>query len=219
MMALVFLAACSGKDEAQASVATEVVVRDSIGELVSRVRATDRLYTSEYLVHKLVSYDDVLRLRGSLLGKKYDVRLPQGDRKVLIPVDAVIKGYIDFDGFSKDNVKVDSGRVTVILPDPAVELTSTKIDHHNIKEFVSLTRKSFTQAELSELERQGRAVIVASIPQMGIVDDARRSAYDVIAPMLVAMGYSPDNITIEFRTRFTPEDYANTIIRLDTNLK
>lgn len=219
MMALIFLAACSGKDEAQAPAATEVVARDSIGELVSRVRATDRLYTSEYQVHKLVSFDDVMRLRGSILGKKYDVRLPQGDRKVLIPVDAVIKGYIDFEGFSKDNVKVDSGRVTVILPDPAVELTSTKIDHRNIKEFVSLTRMSFTQAELSELERQGRAVIVASIPQMGIVDDARRSAYDVIAPMLMAMGYSPENITIEFRTRFTPEDYANKIIRLDTNLK
>lgn len=219
MMALIFLAACSGKDETQAPVATEVVARDSIGELVSRVRATDRLYTSEYQVHKLVSFDDVMRLRGSILGKKYDVRLPQGDRKVLIPVDAVIKGYIDFEGFSKDNVKVDSGRVTVILPDPAVELTSTKIDHHNIKEFVSLTRMSFTQAELSELERQGRAVIVASIPQMGIVDDARRSAYDVIAPMLMAMGYVAEDITIEFSARFTPEDYANKIIRLDTNLK
>lgn len=219
-VALITSGACSGSDDnAQADDLAETEPRDSIGELVSRVRATDRLYTSEYQVHKLVSFDDVRRLRGSLLGKKFDVRLPQGDRKVLIPVDAVIKGYIDFSGFSSDNVRIDSGRVTVILPDPDIELTSTKIDHRNIKEFTSYGRPSFTAAELSMIEKQGRAAIVASIPQMGIVDDTRRSAYNIIVPMLTAMGYEPGNITVEFRKDFSRNDYYNSILILDNNLK
>lgn len=219
MLALISVTACTGEEETTATVTPEVAVTDTIGEIISSVRATNRLYTSEYQIHKLISYDDVRRLKGSLWGRKFNVRLPQGDRKVLIPVDAVIKGYIDFNGFSRDNVKVDSTGITVILPDPVVEMTSSKIDHHNIKEYTSVTRPSFTAAELSLLEKQGRAAIIASIPQMGIVDDARRSAFDILVPMLTSMGYSPERIKVEFRSDFSARDYEDRIIRIDSQLK
>lgn len=223
-VAVIICGACSGNGgnaPAEAADVTSAVEsqRDSIGELITRVRATDRLYTSEYQVHKLVSYDDVRRLQGSVLGRKFDLRLPQGERKVLIPVDAVIKGYIDFSGFSPDNVRIDSGRVTVILPDPEVELTSTKIDHRNIKEYTSYTRQSFSASELSELEQQGRAAIIASIPQMGVIDDTRLSAYRMLVPMLATMGYEPGRITVEFSKDFSREEYYNRILQLDKNLR
>lgn len=212
MLGLISLAACSDGEKAAEPEVAETVTTDSIGELVSRVRGSSRLYSSEYQVRKLVSYDDVRRLKGSVFGQKFDIRLPQGDRKVLIPVEAVIKGYVDFGDFSKDNVRIDSGRVTVILPDPVVEVTSTKIDHENIKEYVSFTRPAFSQAELSMIEKQGRASIVAAIPRMGILDDTRRSASDMIWPMLMAMGYEPEAVSVIFRSDFTPEEYADRIV-------
>lgn len=219
MIALISVTACTGKEDIPEAVSPQVAVTDTIGEIISSVRATNRLYTSEYQIHKLISYDDVRRLKGTLLGRKFNVRLPQGDRKVLIPVDAVIKGYIDFNGFSRDNVKVDSNGITVILPDPVVEMTSSKIDHHNIKEYTSMARPSFTAAELSLLEKQGRAAIIAAIPQMSIVEDARRSAFDILMPMLTSMGYAPQQIKVEFRSDFTIRDYEDRIIRIDSQLK
>lgn len=173
---------------------------DTLQVLVTQIQQCSRLYTAEYQIHKIVTHDDVLRLQGQLTGQDYDVSLPLlGDRKIAIPIDATLKAYIDFDGFSAENVERDGTKITITLPDPKVKLTSTKVDHRNVKKYVALLRSDFTDQELTSYERQGRAAIIAAIPETGIVESARQNAARTLIPMMMQMGFSEQDITITFR--------------------
>ncbi len=179
---------------------------DTVPALIVQIRKHSRLYTAEYNVHKIVTHDDVMRLKGNLLGAAFDVKMPVGDRKIAIPMDARLKAYIDFSGFSEKNIERSEGKITVVLPDPKVTLTSTRIDRKNIKEYVSLTRSRFTDAEMSGYERQGRAAIIAAIPEMGIIETARENAARILVPMISQMGYDEKDITVTFRKEFDAAD-------------
>jgi len=129
---------------------------DTIPALIMQVKQTSRLYTAEYNIRKIVTHDDVIRLKGTLFNKDFDMPVPIGDRKIAIPMNAKLKAYIDFSEFSEKNIERNGNKITIILPDPRVTLTGSKIDQKNIKEFVSLTRSYFSDAEMSDYERQGR---------------------------------------------------------------
>lgn len=195
LMLLCVLSACSSKEE--------TVVQDDRDEdrpsLVTQIQKCTRLYTTEYRIHKIVTHDDVLRLKGSLLSQSFDIPLPLGERKVAIPMDATLKAYIDFSNFTEDNVERDGERITIILPDPKVVMTSSKINQKEIREYVGLTRSHFTDKELTNYEQQGRQAILNSIPQLGIVEQAQSNAVRVLVPMLTEMGYKEENVTIAFR--------------------
>ena len=195
------LTACSSCNKQQ-----ENADADSQELLITQIQQCSRLYTAEYQIHKIVTHDDVLRLQGQLTGESYDFTLPMlGDRKIAIPMDATLKAYIDFSGFSEENVERDNERITIILPDPKVTLTSSKIDHANIKKYVALLRSDFTDEELSSYEKQGREAIIATIPELGIVESARQNAARILVPMIKQLGYSERNITIAFRENLDPQ--------------
>jgi hypothetical protein len=166
---------------------------------VQQVRKCSRLYTTEYRIHKIVTHDDVLRLKGQLLRQDFDIPLPLGERKIAIPMDATIKAYIDFSNFSEQNVERDGDRITILLPDPQVVLTSSKINRDEIREYVGLTRSHFSDKELTGYEQQGREAILKSIPGLGIEETARENAARVLVPLLTDMGYDERNVTIAFR--------------------
>lgn len=183
---------------------------DSLSLAVLTVRNCSKLYTSEIKIHKIVTFDDVSRLRGSLFSREFNIKLPLGSRKVAIPLDATLKAYIDFSDFSEENVKVDSigGRrkLTVILPDPQLVVTASKVNNAGIREYVSWLRPDFTDAELTNFTRQGMEAIDKSIPKMDIISDCRLHATRVLQPIFTQMGYKEENITIVFRKEFTPQD-------------
>ena len=77
---------------------------DTIPLLVMQIQKCARLYTTEYHIHKIVTHDDILKLKGNLLSKNIDVALPLGERKIAIPMDATLKAYIDFSDFSVRNI-------------------------------------------------------------------------------------------------------------------
>lgn len=190
---------------------------DSLPILVSKIQTCSRLYTTEYQVHKIVTHDDELTFNGSIFGHKFNWKVPAGDRKVAIPMYATLKGYIDFSGFSADNVRRDSSRIEIILPDPQVVLTSSKIDHKRVVDRVAMLRSRFSDKELSNFERQGRQSIIESIPKLDIQERTRASATRLLIPILEQFGYSPNNITISFRKELTP-DSIPVIDRSDNSL-
>ena len=179
---------------------------DTIPMLVTQVQKCSKLYTAEYNIHKIVTHDDVLRLKGNVMNRKFDIKVPVGERKIAIPMDATVKAYIDFKDFSEKNVVRDGGKITIILPDPRVVLTSSKVDQKNVKEFVSVTRSRFSDAEMADYERQGRDAIIASIPQLGIIGTARENAARVLIPMIEQMGYKESDITVTFRKNLSDRD-------------
>lgn len=175
---------------------------DTIPLLILQVKNCSHLYTAEYRVHKIITHDDALRLKGQLLSKQFNLKVPLADRKIAIPMDAKIKAYIDFSDFSEKNIERSGDRITIILPDPQVVMTSSKIDQNNVKQYVGLTRAHFSDEELANYQQQGREAILQSIPGLGIEETARANAAKVLVPMLTQLGYDEQNITIAFRDDF-----------------
>ena len=197
VLATLLLTACSrGGDSWQEE---QPVATDTIPMLVMQIQKCARLYTTEYHIHKIVTHDDVLKLKGTLLSKDIDITLPMGERKIAIPMDATLKAYIDFADFSERNIERNGNKITIVLPDPQVVLTSSKINQNEIREYVGLTRSHFTDKELSSYEQQGRQAILNSVPRLGIKQQAQSNAASVLVPMLTEMGYREEDVTIAFR--------------------
>lgn len=187
---------------------------DTVPMLIMQVQKCSKLYTAEYRVHKIVTHDDALRLKGSLLKKQFDIKVPMADRKIAIPIDAKLKAYIDFSDFSEKNIERDGRKITIVLPDPQVSMTSSKIDQKNVRQYVALTRSDFSDAELTDYQQQGRKAIIESIPKMGILESAQRNAAKVLVPMLKELGYAEEDITIAFRKQYGPKD-IETLLRIE----
>lgn len=200
VLCLSLLSACRGKETKAEAVRVDTL------SLVMQVKECARLYTAEYEVHKLVLKDDPLRVKGNLFQRTFDVKVPIGERKVMIPLDVTLKAYIDFTGFGEKNVLRSGDRIMVTLPDPRVVVTSSRINHDEVKQFVSLTRSDYTSAELADFTRQGEDEILASVPQLGILEMARENAAHVLVPMLTRLGYDERNIVVSFRKDFTAAD-------------
>lgn len=185
--ALVVVSACSSANEPSAE------------DVAMRLKRSDRLYVAEYVVHKIVTANDVKRLSGKVLNNDFSIPLSLGDRKIAIPMDAVVKAYIDFSAITPADIKIgEEGRLKVCLPEPKVEMTSSKIDHSGVREYTDMFRSSFSDAEISEFERQGREAIEASIPRLGIERTAKENAKEVLIPIFMQAGFDADKITIEY---------------------
>ena len=187
------------------------LTQDSIPKLIMQVQKSAKLYTAEIQVHKIITHDDDLKIKGSILQQDFDIPLPLGSRKVAIPMDATVKAYIDFANFSEKNVKREGEKIEIILPDPQVELTSTRINHDDVKKHVPLFRSNFSDKELADYSLQGRKAIVNDIPKMGVVKMAQESATRMLVPMLQQMGYEESNITVTFRKDFSEKDVLSII--------
>lgn len=201
---LLLFSSCRGDKASSGADAYESV--DTLPMLIMQIKDCSRLYTTEYQVHKIVTHEDVVRLQGKLLNRNIDMRLPLGDRKIAIPMNATLKAYIDFSEFSEANIERDGERIVVTLPDPRVELTSTKVDQEAVREYVSLARAHFSDAEMSSYEQQGRDAILESVPSLGILERAEADAARVLIPLFVQMGFEEKNVTVVFRKTFGRDD-------------
>ena len=188
LLAALILMACSGhkKDKAE-----EEAKKDNVN-LVLRVSRQNRLYTAEYQVHKIVTHDDLLHLKGTILGFEYDQKFSLGDRKVAIPIDVTLKSYVDFSNFTERNVERSGDFIHIVI-------TASKVDNKGIRQYTSLFRSNYTDAELTDFTRQGVESILEQVPQMGILTTARESAAQTLIPLLTEMGYDEEHIVITFR--------------------
>jgi len=204
---LLCLTACHHEKQAE----TPPPPVDTLSVLVTQIQQCSRIYTTAYQIHKVVTHDDVIRLKGSFLAQSFNIKMPLGDRKIAIPMDATLKAYIDMSQFSKSNVEKENGKIIITLPDPQVVMTSSRIDQKNIKEYVGLVRSHFTDAEMSNYEQQGRAAIIESIPQLGIIPTAQENAARVLVPLITQMGYREEDIIIQFRKEYGVRDIQSLI--------
>lgn len=197
--------ACGGDKENGKNVADNNSATDNIPMLIRDIRKCSKLYTSEYNIRKIVTYSDEPRLKGKVLGHEVDMKMPVGDRKIAIPMNVTLKGYIDFSDFSEKNVRREGQRIVVTLPQPQVAVTASKIDQAGIKEYVSIIRSRFSDEEMAEFEKQGRQAVVNSIPRLDINETTAVNAAKILIPMIVKMGYDEKMITIELKN----EDFYN----------
>ena len=208
--ALLLLTACSrcgdgsGREGAPAAA-------DTVPILVMQIQKCSRLYSSEYQLHKIVTFGDTLALSGSLLQHRFKINLPVGQRRVAIPLTATVKAYVDMGQLTERDIRRRGRRIELVLPDPQIELTATQIDHDAVRQRVSLLRSRFSDEELTRIQQQGREDIVRSLPRLGIVENARQNAARQLIPIVAGMGWRPEDVTVTFRKKFTPADLAGFI--------
>ena len=95
-------------------------------------------------------------------------------------------------------MRSEGGKIYIDLPNPHVVITSSKIDHEGIKKYVSIIRSDFSDEELALYEKQGRQDIINDIPNLGILNTARRSAASQLLPLISMLGIPQENIVITF---------------------
>lgn len=207
VMLLSSLSACnrSSSDEEVASVDTTKV-------LIQHIQECSRLYTAEFDVKKVITHDDKVNLQATIFSKNINLGLPLGKRKVAIPMEATLKAYVDFSNFSERNINRNGDRIEVILPDPKVMMTQTKVKNEEIRKDVPLLRSDFTDEEMTNYEKQGRDDIVAAIPQMDIIPAAQEGAAKVLVPLLEQLGFREENITVTFRKEFTFDEIKRLVV-------
>ena len=81
LLAISLLMCNSQVEHEDASTPTTAQGLDTIPMLITQVQRCARLYTAEYRVHKILTHDDVVRLKGSLLKHSFNIKMPLGDRK------------------------------------------------------------------------------------------------------------------------------------------
>lgn len=195
--------------------ALEHTAEDSIS-ILTKLQSCSRLYTTEYQIRTIVTHGDTTHIKGSGLFKAINIDIPLSSRHIAIPINANIKGYIDMEEITENNIKQDGEKITVILPDPKILLTSTRIDHKQTKQFIKLFGRSFSDAEMSNYERQGRDSIISHLPESSIIYNARINATHILVPMLQKLGYKEENITIAFRKKFMDEEIRHMVTNTTT---
>lgn len=189
----------TGSDVAMDS--SSIVKIDTLHEAVMSIQQQSRLFTTECQIHKVVLYTD----EGKIGGKLLDIDIP-GDRKVAIPIDVTLKGYVDFTEFSEKNIRKTDSLCIVTLPDPEVVVTGSKIDHKATRQYVSMTRSRFSETEITKLTSQGEDTIINHITNYGIIEQSRESCARILVPLLTRVGFKESNIVIRFRKNYNDAD-------------
>ena len=192
---LMLVVSCKGSN---GGAAEGVEKTDTIPMMLQQIQQCSKIYTAEYKVHKIVTHDDVMSLKGKALGKDFALELPVGKRKVAIPIDATLKAYIDMSQVKEEDVRRNGDKIEIVLPKPHVILTSSSIDHEGIKQYVAVLRRNFSDEELSNYEAQGRKAIINDIPKMNILEMSKEGAANMMIPIVSRLGFKQENVTITF---------------------
>ncbi len=191
LLFLPLLVACSTREEPPAEAVKEV-------DLANEIRQCSRIYASEYQVSKIVVQRDQRRIKGHLLGIDVDMATPGGERVIAVPIEGVLKAYVDMAELTDENVHRFGDTIEIVLPDPKIMLTSTRIRSDEIQKQVGLLQSEFTDEELTALQRQGRDSLIAVIPRLGLIENSRESAARRLIALLSSLGFEEENIRITF---------------------
>ncbi len=169
-------------------------------DLVQQIKECSKIYTSEYQVSKIVVKRDQKGMHGKVMGLNVNFNLAGGERVIAIPIKGVLKAYVDMADFKPENLHENGDSLEVVLPDPKIMLTSTKITAKDIKEKIGFMQSKFSDKELTALQQQGRDSLIAEVPRLGIIENARKSAARTLVSLLSSFGYEESKITITFKT-------------------
>ena len=191
---LAFFSSCSQKKEKE----TKLQKIDTALVLKGSLSNCSRIYTAEWNIHKIVYFSDTV---STFLGIKFN---SFGDRKLIVPIDAKVKSYVDMGQISEKDIHIDSeGVITMILPKPKVEITSTKIDWDAAKSYVSFYRSSFSEREKSDLLYQGEKSIRDEVSRLDLDAMAKHTAARAISPLVKQLGFSDHKINIIFSDKIS----------------
>ena len=120
-----------------------------------------------------------------------------GDRKILFSCEAKLKAGVDLAKLKESDVEIKDDKVTITLP--KAKLIYLNMDPQKIKEEymdISVTRSGFSNEEKDALLSQGEKNIEASIPSLGIIENAEKNTKQLITSWLKQCNIN--NVEIKF---------------------
>lgn len=109
-----------------------------------------------------------------------------GQRTAIIPVEANIKAGIDLSKLK--DVRIDGDKVYITLPDPVIEIESTRILNDQIVTSVAPLRSNFSNDELARIADKGADDIRNNLNKYGLVEPAQEQAELIISAIVSKMG-------------------------------
>lgn len=143
---------------------------------------TPVLYTMECMAQTIVTH------------KGADALKWVGDRDLIVPVKATVK--IGFRLSDITDVSVQGRRVSLVLPEPMVDIQNPEVVYDEAITKVGFFRRNFSQEELSAITAEGVRQLEERVDGQELIEPARQQAQGIIAAMLRQKGYE-----VVFRTQ------------------
>lgn len=198
---LLLFSSCIGKKDGK-----EECSIDSIPLMIMQIHKCSRLYSTQVQIRKIIIEEDTKHFKGSFMKHEYEIPLPGSKREIAIPIEGTVKAYIDMSNISKDDIHKNGEKIEIVLPDPKMELTSTKIDNKGMKQHVAFFRDNYNDEELTLLQQKGRDEIIKDMSKLNIIGMAQESTAHTLIPLLCQLGYKEENIVITFRHDLNASD-------------
>ena len=149
---------------------------------IDKIKSERQLGLVEYEVRKIVKAQES---KGFFLLKS--------KKAILCSCKAYLKAGIDLDGFNPmTDIVIDPEETMVTISLPSPTLLSLNVPIQEVEILYERTKHSngFLLHELNDLLRQGEAQIRESVPELGILDDARQNAQLFFEPLFKQLGFS-----------------------------
>ena len=151
---------------------------------MQEMAALSELGTVEYTVTKVIKGNEVAC---------YTI----DDLKVRFPCHAKLKAGIDMSEFNPSQVVIKGKNIEITLPQPKLLAMNMPAEEAKlVYQKVGALRKDISATERNELLKLGEADIVDNVPNLGILDDARKNAETFFRALLKQLGY--ENVTVKF---------------------
>ena len=152
-------------------------------QVIDKIKSEKQLGLVEYEVQKIVKAKETGRY--FVIGKS--------KKEILCSCKAYLKAGIDLGGFNPmTDVAIDPDETMITITLPAPTLLSLNVPIQEVEILYERTKHSdgFKLHELNNLLRQGEEQIRESVPELGILDDARQNAQLFFEPLFKQLGFS-----------------------------
>ena len=159
-------------------------------QVIDKIKSEKQLGLVEYEIEKIVKAKEE--------GRK--VFILKSKKEILCSCKAYLKAGIDLSGFNPMTdmaIDPDETMITLTLPAPTLLSLNIPIDEVEILYEKTKHSKGFTLADLNEILRQGEAQISASVPDLGILEDAKQNARLFFEPLFKRLGFT--SVQVEFK--------------------
>jgi len=109
-----------------------------------------------------------------------------GSRNIIVPVSANVKAGIDLS--KMEDIKIEGNTVYVTLPDPEIEIESSRIVYSGIVSNVTGLRQGFSDEEITAISQAGREKIEKNLDNLGLIEPAQKQAEAAITAIVEKAG-------------------------------
>lgn len=177
------LAAGCGSNSVPDAVNDLLAKKEKALQTIDKIKAEKQLGLVEYEIQKIVKAKEDGRF----------LLLVKTEKSILCSCKAYLKAGIDLTGFdpmTDVTIDPDGTMITLTLPSPTLLSLNMPVDQVDVLYQKAKNTSQFTLGDVNNLLRQGEEQIRQSVPELGILDDAKRNARLFFEPLFKHLGFA-----------------------------